>query len=71
MNRQQRYAKLRGKLAKAESDLLRATRKWDKLRQQVKRAEAALDKEFRARSEIGGAYDFRDPLINPIERQQP
>ena len=47
---EQKFAKLRAKLEDAEQGMLRAVRKWDKLRAQVRRAEKALDKDFERRA---------------------
>ena len=53
-----RYAKLRQQFERAEADLVRATRKWDRLRVRVRRAELAADKAFNARAGAGGKLDW-------------
>jgi hypothetical protein len=56
-----KFIALLDKQRKAESDMRRAFRKWDKLRAQVQRAEKTLDRDFVRRAEsIGGSVDFRD-----------
>lgn len=58
--KQARFAKLVLQFQKAEADLVRATRKWDRLRQRVRRAERELEKDFSQRAKIGGKADWRD-----------
>ena len=58
-----KYAKLQAKLHAAEHALMKAARKWDRLRAQVRRADRALDKEFKRRSEIGGVATWDDTGI--------
>lgn len=54
-----RFAQLMIRLERAERDMVRAMRKWDKLRGQVKRAASTLDKEFNAKAPgIGGEIDW-------------
>lgn len=55
------YAKLRKQLEQSETDLVRAQRKWDKLRLSVRRADAKMDKEV---LRGGGNADLRD-MIEP------
>ena len=55
-----KLAKLLDKLHTAEADMLRAVRKWDKIRAQVRRAEKALDKDFARTADGGGKADWRD-----------
>lgn len=55
------YAKLRKQFERAETELMRASRKWDKLRLRIRRADAKMDKAFAA---AGGEADFRD-MIEP------
>lgn len=43
-----RYTRLLDKFRAAEQDLVRASRKWDRLRLSVRRAEKAMDREFNA-----------------------
>lgn len=62
MTRQERnYVKLRQQFERAEADLVRATRKWDRLRVRVRRAEKSLDKAFDERAKhVGGKLDWRE-----------
>jgi len=52
--------KLVAQLHAAESDMLRAVRKWDKLRTRVRRAFKTLDKEFAKRADSAGKADWRE-----------
>ena len=53
-----RYVQLRAQLERAEHELMKAARKWDRLRQRVRRAERTLDKQFNQRA--GGTLDWRE-----------
>lgn len=55
-----KFTKLIDQLHAAESDMLRAVRKWDKLRTRVRRASNVLDKQFHARADGAGKTDWRD-----------
>lgn len=55
-----KFTKLIDQLHTAESDMLRAVRKWDKLRARVRRASKALDQQFAARADGAGKADWRD-----------
>lgn len=55
-----KFSKLIDQLHAAESDMLRAVRKWDKLRARVRRASKALDKQFNARADGLGKADWRE-----------
>lgn len=58
-----KFLALLDKQIKAEADMRRAFRKWDKLRVQVQRAGKTLDRDFQLRADkIGGAADLRDLL---------
>lgn len=55
-----KFAKLVDQLHAAESDMLRAVRKWDKLRTRVRRADKAMAKDFTRRADAAGKADWRE-----------
>lgn len=67
--REQKFAELHAQHTKAESAMIRATKKWLKLHAAVKRAEKRLDKELAEKhSQIAGKLDVRK--IAPTSPEQ-
>lgn len=48
--------------------MLRAVRKWDKLRARVRRASKTLDKQFAAQATIGGKADLREFVDDDLSK---
>lgn len=55
-----KYTALLSKVEKAESEMRRAFRRWEKYRGQLQRLEKRLDKELLRVTDLGGRADWRD-----------